>query len=341
MNINIMIFKVAKLFSLALIVVLASCASKPTTVQTIERFETKEESISDKNKALNQQIIQLGVMNKSQDDAGEYLLGSGDVIDITVFQVEDLNTSVRVNGKGSIILPLVGSIDVEGRSVADVETDLKQRLERDFLQNPQVGIFISEYRSQQITVMGAVDQPNVYNVRKSRSIFEMLSMAGGVTEKASDKIRVRLNKKDDTGQIKQVNLVLSMEDMLKGNEQAHSLRLAGGDSVLVPDAGVMFVEGAVKKPGAYKLEGNVNVLKAIALAGGIPWEAKSRSVQVVRQISGKPVAVTVDVEAIKEQKAKDVLLQDGDVVVVGYDTAKRAFSGFFKTFGSIFGYSLN
>jgi len=314
--------------------------SAPVVVEKVKSFEPVRNTTERDNDLLNQRISQLGAAQTITGD-DEYLLGSGDVIEITVFQVKELNKQVRVNGKGTIILPLVGSVDVLGKSVAQVEEDLKEKLARDFLQDPQVGIFISEYRSQQITVMGAVQQPNVYNVRKSRSIFEMLSMAGGITEKASDKLRVRLNRKDEFGQLKQINLVLSMDEMLKGSEQAHSLRLNGGDSVLVPDAGVVFVEGAVNKPGAFKLEGDVNVVKAIALAGGIPWEAKSKSVQVVRQVNGEPVAVSVDVDAIKEQKEEDVLLQDGDIVVIGYDVRKRAFSGFFKTFGSIFGYSLN
>lgn len=298
-------------------------------------------SLSNDKLALNQQILQSAAQQKGLPTDADYLLGTGDIIEITVFQVDELNTKARVNAKGTIILPLVGTIAVAGRSVEDVETELVANLSKDFLQNPQVSVFIEEYRSQQITVMGAVQNPNVYNVRKSRSIFELLSMAGGITEKASDKVRVRLNRVDETGKLKNVNLVLSMQEMLKGSDEAHSLRLIGGDSILVPDAGVVFVEGAVKKPGAYKLEGQVNVLKAIALAGGVPWEAKSEGVKVVREINGRPVSVEVDVEAIKVQKGDDILLQDGDVVVVGYDTTKRAFSGFFKTFGSIFGYSLN
>ena len=289
---------------------------------------------------FNERIAFLGSSSQSGDDINEYLLGPGDVIEITVFQVDELNTKARVNGNGDIILPLLGMIKVAEKSVAQVEREIVDALAKDYLQNPQVGIFIDEYRSQQITVMGAVVEPNVYNVRQSRSIFEMLSMAGGITEKASDKMRVRLNRKDEIGQQKQINLVLSMQELLKGSDQAHMLRLQGGDSILVPEAGVIFVEGAVKKPGSYKMDGDVNVLKALALAGGIPWEAKN-NIQVIREVDGRPVAVTVDIEAIKDQEEEDIILEDGDVVVVDYNLGKRAFTGFFKTFGSIFGYSLN
>lgn len=319
-----------------LFAVLTGCAS--SSAKKVDSFDRGQASRSDN---LNQKIIQSAAQAGAVE-AKEYLLGAGDVIEITVFQVSELNTKARVNGRGQIILPLLGSIEVEGKSVAAVEDLLIQRLAADFLQNPQVSVFTDEYRSQQITVMGAVESPNVYSVRQSRSIFEMLSLAGGVTDAASDTLRVKTRQLDsETGEYVNLNLVLSMDQMLEGVDSVSTLRLSGGDSVLVPEAGVVYVEGAVKKPGAYKMEGETNVLKAIALAGGIPWEAKGSSIQVVRQINGKPQAVSVNLASIRSQRDDDVVLKDGDVVVVGYSVPKRAISGFFSTVGSIFGYSLN
>lgn len=313
------------------------CASS-NQAKRVDSFESGE---STQNSKLNQRIVESASKAPVLGDA-EYLLGAGDIIEVTVFQVEELNKKVRVNGRGQIILPLLGTIDVAEKSVAEVETVIVDKLAADFLQNPQVSVFIDEYRSQQITVMGAVENPNVYNVRQSRSIFEMLSLAGGITDVASDKLRVKTMQLDQsTGEKVEINLVLSMTDMLEGGDSSTALRLGGGDSILVPEAGVVFVEGAVKKPGAYKMEGETDVLKAIALAGGIPWEAKQSSIKVVRKVNGSPVSVEVDLEAIRKQKGDNVVLKDGDVVVVGYNVAKRALSGFFNTVGSIFGYSLN
>ena len=170
---------------------------------------------------------------------------------------------------------------IRDRSISQVEDIIRDKLEADFLQNPQVSLFIEEYRSQQITVMGAVKEPNVYSVRQTRSIFEMLSLAGGLTELASDKIRVKTTQQNyETGDVEEKNLILSVKKLLEGAEEASSIRLSGGDSILVPNAGVVFIEGAVKKPGSYVMEGETTVLKAIAVAGGVPWSGKEGSVQV-------------------------------------------------------------
>jgi len=124
-------------------------------------------------------------------------------------------------------------------------------------------------------------------------------------------------------------------------EDASLLRLSGGDSILVPSAGVIFVEGAVTKPGSYVMEGETTVLKAIALAGGVPWSGKEGSVQVIRDIGGEPFAIDVDLNSVRNQRGDDVVLQDGDIIVVDHSVTKRFLTGFFKTAGQIFGYNLN
>lgn len=310
----------------------------------------KSSSIDAFNKAdsgqqskINQRIANSALQNKAGDTANNlYLLGAGDILELTVFQVEALNTKVRVNGRGEVILPLLGTVSVKDKSVAEVESHIAALLEEDYLQNPQVSLFIEEYRSQQIPVMGAVHNPDVYSIRQSRSIFEMLSLAGGLKEEASDQIRVTTTQSDpETGELVKRNLILSVKRLLAGAEEASYLRLSGGDSILVPQAGVIFVEGAVEKPGSYAIESETSVLKAIALAGGVPWEGNQGNVQVVREVAGETLAMNVDLAKVRSQKADDVVLRDGDIVIVAYSGPKRFISGFFETAGRIFGYSIN
>ena len=299
-------------------------------------------SVETSPEELNKKIINSAVLKNIENLKDVYYLGAGDVLELTVFQVEELNTKVRVNGRGEIILPLLGKLSVQDQSVSDVEEAIRVKLEADFLQNPQVSLFIEEYRSQQITVMGAVESPNVYSVRQSRSIFEMLSLAGGLTEFASDKIRVKTTQLNvETGELVVQDLILSVKKLLDGVEQASSLKLSGGDSIFVPDAGVYFVEGAVKKPGSYVMEGETTVLKAIASAGGVPWSGKEGSVQVIRDIGGEPYAIDVNLYKVRNQKGSDIILQDGDIVVVDHSVTKRFLTGFFRTAGQVFGYNIN
>lgn len=291
---------------------------------------------------INKQIISNAALVNSEVNGSEYYLGAGDVLELTVFQVEELNTKVRVNGRGEIILPLLGTVDVNGMSVSDAEQVIMTKLEKDYLQNPQVSVFVEDYRSQQIAVMGAVLKPDVYSIRQSRSIFEMLSLAGGLSDAASDKIRVKTTQVDGvSGESIQQELILSMKALLEGADVSSALRLRGGDSILVPEAGVVFVEGAVKKPGSYPMEGETNVLKAIALAGGVPWEGNQGAVQVIRQVGGSPYSIDVNLGKIRKQKSDDIELKDGDIVVVKFSAPKRFVTGFFNTVGRIVGYQVN
>jgi len=305
----------------------------------VDRFKSAQEG---EHSEINERIANSAVRAKADLSSNLYKLGAGDILELTVFQVEALNTKVRVNGRGEIILPLLGKLDVKGKSITEVEDEVTRLLREDYLQDPQVSMFIEEYRSQQITIMGSVEQPNVYSVRQSRSIFEMLSLAGGLKEDASDQIRVTTSQLDpETGEPQKQHLILSVKRLLAGADAASYLRLSGGDSILVPRAGVVFVEGAVKKPGSYPMEGETSVLKAIALAGGVPWEGNQGRVQVVRDISGESFAIDVNLGKVRNQKADDVALRDGDIVVVSYSGAKRLVSGFFRTAGQILGYRLN
>ncbi|MDG1904999.1 MAG: polysaccharide export protein [Arenicella sp.] len=325
---------------LLLLLTLSACGGGSAIKKNAEIFRATQGSGQDD---INSRLVTTAALAATQEAPDlQYYLGAGDVLELTVFQVEDLNTKLRVNGRGEIILPLLGTIEVKGLTLSQVEAIIVEKLAADFLQDPQLSLFVEEYRSQQITVMGSVLKPNVYSVRQSRNIFEMLSLAGGLSETASDVIRVKTMQPDpETGQLVQQDLILNVRSLLEGSEAASFIRLRGGDSILVPDAGVIFVDGAVKKPGSYVMQGETNVMKAIAMAGGIEWAGKERKVQVIRTIAGKPYAIDVDLAKVRSQTGDDVTLKDGDIVAVNFSTPKRFFSGFFKAAGQIFGYNLN
>ena len=325
----------------ALASVLAACGQTNKEL-TIEDFNKLSKTTVTGD--LNNQIRSAAILDKASSDDQSYYLGPGDLIEISVFRIEDLNTQVRVNGKGELFLPLLGVVKVSGLTVEEAELFIARKLEADFLQNPQVSIFVSEYRSQEITVMGAVTKPDIYSVTKSRSVVEMISLAGGVTEDAADSIRVSssaINK--ESGELEKRNFVISINGLLTDRESLSQIRLKGGDAIFVPEAGVVYVEGAVEKPGAYKMAGDVTVLQALSLAGGAKWASNQSNVRVVRNLNGQPTSVEVNLNKVRDQDGQDVRLEDGDIVIVDYGTAKRLVSGFLNGVRSFvgFGYTLN
>ena len=341
--------------SIAALAILSGCASQPPkesqateVIQSesgsdparviddeAENADSRQQFSTDK---LNRRLSEVSVKNTSV--LTDYQIGAGDILELAVFQVAELSRRVRVNGRGKIMLPLLGEIQASGKSAAELEAELAQLLGEKYLQNPQVSVFVSEYRSQQITVIGAVNQPSVHNVQRPHTLLEILSMSGGLTTEASKQIHVKTTRYDDEGKLIQESFVIDLIRAIDSGQASANMVLHSGDTVFVPQAGVVFVEGYVTKPGAYPMSGTVNVLKAVALAGGLLDVADQESVQVLRQDpGGKTEVIEVDLQSIRASVTTDISLEDGDIVVVQADGVKKTWSGFWRGVTGIFGFS--
>ena len=115
----------------------------------------------------------------------EYRIGPSDLLAVTVFQIEDLDREVRVNNAGQVTLPLVGAIDVAGRTVSELETEIARRYGERYLQDPQVTVFVKEFASQRVTVGGAVKKPGIYPVTSRLTLLQAVALAEGMTDIAS------------------------------------------------------------------------------------------------------------------------------------------------------------
>lgn len=322
----------------------ATTTAADSTVATAESAaatDTPATQLSDKNRIVdfNRRLLAAAGQQQAGELADlenyEYQLGSGDVLEIAVFQVDELNTKARVSGRGTIIVPLLGELDVGGKTASEVERLLVAKLGADYLHDPQVTVFVADYRSQEVAVSGAVASPAVFSIRQPRNVLELLAMAGGVTESAASRINVQTTALDpDSGQALKHSLIIDLHDVVD-NSELQKLVLHGGDSIHVPDAGVVFVEGAVEKPGVYPIRGRVNVLKAIAMAGGTRFDAVDGGTQVFRNVAGEQQVVELNLGAVRSNEAPAIELEDGDVVMVQSSSLKRGFGDFWKGFSSI------
>jgi len=122
------------------------------------------------------------VFTVSATGSAAYKIGPLDVLDVSVFKVPELSRSVQVADNGTISLPLVGEVPVAGRTARDVEHDLSNKLGDQYLQAPQVTVFVKEFNSRRVTVEGAVRKPGVYPIRGKTTLLQFISIAQGVTE---------------------------------------------------------------------------------------------------------------------------------------------------------------
>ena len=246
-----------------------------------------------------------------------YHLGPEDVIEIRVFELDQLNRTVRVSGDGNMELPLIGSIPVKGLTPDDVANRVADRLRNRFVQNPQVSVFVKEFHSQNVSLLGAIKNPATYPLVGRRNLLQILADAGGLSGEAGNVLFV-FRQADDG---RSARLSVSLHDLLILGDPQWNIWLRAGDIVSVPPAAALSVSvlGAVRSPGVYKLPmgDGASILIAIARAGGLDDRASKGGVQIKRRDpTGEETILKVDLGDILSGKDPDVVLQEGDVVVV-------------------------
>lgn len=250
-------------------------------------------------------------------DRTDYRVGRQDLLEIRVFDVDELNQTVRVADDGSITMPLLGRLLVGGLTKTELEEKIASLLEERYVRDPQVTVFIKEYESKRIAVSGAVKKPGTYEMLGSKTLLEMLSMAGGLDRDLGQEIIIFRTLPDGTTR----RIPLDLERLVYQADPSLNLRVLPGDIIYVPAVEKMriFVSGAVKQPDAYEVPRDepITVLKAVTLAGGTTDRAASKKVQIMRtDEDGSRVTLFVNLRKIQRGKVEDPLLQKGDIVLV-------------------------
>lgn len=246
-----------------------------------------------------------------------YRVGPGDLLELKVFEVKELDQVVRVSEDGSITLPLLGRVVVEGLTQEGVVLKLTGMLQAKYVKNPQVTIFIKEYKNQQVAVIGAVEKAGSYELVGRKNLLQIISMAGGFSATAGNEIFILREGPDGATS----TVAIDLKDLLVNGNQKLNIPIEPNDVINVPvDKEIrVFVMGRVSKPGAVraKLSEGVTLLQAIADAGGLAEGAKKSAITITRKDkAGKEQKIRVNLRDIIRGKKKDVVLQEGDVVYV-------------------------
>lgn len=226
----------------------------------------------------------------------DYVIGPNDVIGVRVFGEDKLSSDYNVDLDGSINFPLLGRVVVGGKTLKAVETDLTQKLADGYINNPQVAVGISQYRSRYIFVLGEVRTPAKYSIEGQMTLLEVIAKAGSVTPTAGDEIRV-LRFKDPAAAGSgaaalpedartAVIMRVSLQD-LKDGKFISNILLQDGDTIFVPAADRFFVGGFVRNPGSYVLQPGMTVRQALIMAGGLTDRGSDRGITITRLEKGK------------------------------------------------------
>jgi polysaccharide biosynthesis/export protein len=249
--------------------------------------------------------------------AQEYTIGPRDVLGITVWGQADLSRDYGVDPDGFIPFPLIGRVKAAGSTPKELAAQLTELLGKDYLVNPQVIVNVKEYLSQKVQVLGAAEKPGVYYLTGPTTLLEILSRAGGFASTAGKQVLLIRNHGPSDGS--SAALRLSLEKIQAG-DPAENTRVQSQDIVIVSKAQAYsyFIFGEVKKPGAYTLDKDTNILEGITVAGGFTDKAAPSRTRVIRSTPQGQQVIEVDMNDIlrRGREAKTVMLQESDVVVV-------------------------
>ena len=223
--------------------------------------------------------------------SGDYRLGSGDLLHITVSGYPEMTTDVRVSQTGNITYPFIGEVPVANNSTQDVEGIIAKKLsDGEFIRQPQVTVLVADYQGQKIAVMGQVQKPGQYPLTSRVKVVDLLAEAGGtVPMTAADE--ATLLRKDGS------KVQIDLQSLFDGDPR-QNLTVSGGDTIYVPRAPQFYIYGEVQKPGMYRLERNMTVSRAISTGGGLTPKGSERRVVVKRRdAGGKERRVSVDAAA--------------------------------------------
>lgn len=267
-----------------------------------------------------------------------YRIGPGDVLEVRVLKAPELSLeSVRVDQRGMIRMPMVEG-DIKAACLTENELSKKiATLYLEYKRNPNVDVFVKDYQSQPVAIVGAVNNihPEGTQLKLHRRVrlLELLSLAGGLSERAGRTVNVVHNggpslcedtKEDPTAESDLAAVVTyNLSDTLRGRIEANPI-LRPGDVVVVPEGEQVYVVGNVMRPSTIPLREPVTVSRAIAIAGGTGPSTKRSRVRIIRQIAngGGKQELFVDLTAIEKQQAVDMLLMPNDIVDVPLDGTK-------------------
>jgi polysaccharide export outer membrane protein len=223
-------------------------------------------------------------------------------------------------------MPLLNNIHVDGLTTRDLEVKIENLLvDGEYIDNPHVGVFVKEFKSKVVSVMGYVNQPGVYELLERRTLLDVLASAQGLNDQAGTLVYVTRTEGDDSKN----SYLVDLDELLSSKSTDNNIDIKPGDMVFVPAAANVFVEGAINKPGAYRInEGETTLSEAIVMAGGVMSIADKGDVKLVRYLgNGNKEVLDVDLNSIHDGSIPDPILNERDAIIVGASGIKSFFYG--------------
>jgi polysaccharide export outer membrane protein len=267
--------------------------------------------------------------------AENYTLGPGDTISIWALELDEISKGpFRVDSSGFVNIPLAGRVQAGGLSVSQLESQIEKRL-KTYQLRPAVNVSILEFRSQPISIIGAVNAPGVHHLEGKKTLVEALSLAGGLRADAGSTIkltrqltygRIPLKSATDDASGSYSVAAVNVKTILDASDPVENIYVAPNDVISVPPAEMIYVVGEVLKSGGFTLgdSESISVLQAVSLAGGLKGSASPKAAVILRSRPGSPQRdeEPLNLKRTLEGRGEDTALHPGDILFVPVDKPK-------------------
>jgi len=286
---------------------------------------------------LQGQVVLQPSTRSEPEKPAPYALGPDDQLKIWALGVEEIaDKPVRVDPSGDIDLPLAGKVHAGGLTVDQLKAKLIEAFAKGVLR-PEVSVEIVEFGSQPVSIMGAVNQPGVHQLRGRKSLVEVLSLANGFRPDAGGRVHIsrqiqfgeiplRTAKLDSTGQFQVADV--SVKDLLSGTRPAENILIRPHDVITVPSTEFVYVIGEVHKPGEVPIKdrGTISVLQALSSAEGFGPIPAPQNAKIVRIAEGtdERIEIPIDLKKLLAGQGEDIAMRPYDILVVPINGPKKA-----------------
>jgi polysaccharide export outer membrane protein len=266
----------------------------------------------------------------------DYVLGPGDQIVIRTLQVKEIaDKQFRLEANGEVNLPMAGRVQLGGLSIKRAEAALSTTIGKYYI-DPDIAVTVAEFRSEPVSVIGAVGTPGVHEARGRKTLLEMLSLAGGVRPDAGPVVKITRQRRYDPISLANAREAggdtmvaeINLKSLVEARNPAENIFVEPYDVIAVPRAELIYVVGNVKKAGSIALGGRstISALEALSLAEGLDLKAAPSRARILRSSEGTPNAgrkeIPVNLSKILSGKDTDVYLQPNDILFVPNSAAK-------------------
>jgi polysaccharide biosynthesis/export protein len=274
---------------------------------------TSPASAVNRNQASGPVTLPTADLRVVPENFSDLKLAPGFLVRLTVLDDSDYSGDYRIDDQGNIAVPILGALHISGETSAGARALVTQRLrDEQILKNPQVNLSILEYTAPQVTIIGEVSAPGKYPLLIPRNLVDVLALAGGPTNFAGNEVQITPNGDGTKSELVHYSKATNPETV-------KDVLVHPGDTVQVKRAGIIYVLGAVNRPGGYVMQedGSLNLLQAISLANGTSVVASTGTIHLLRKNpDGSEVDISLPYKEISHGKRADYRLQSQDILFV-------------------------